>query len=205
MRHRPVRIRAIRSLVLFALVTIAGFALVACGGDDDATTTPTSLVTPADDSYLGAVVGTWRTVNGATFVTESGTGVYYSVSGVPEGMVLGQILFVTGRIRPVPNVHLINATQIMVLSEDGDSVSCGGTLEKRGGKYFVESSAEGGCGSVELIEVDAEKLDQQVGEETGLTVRWCTVTKEGRMVKADVSSDFECSGPPSFGPNGQIS
>ena len=195
-------------ITLFIALAVVCVALVACGGrDDDPTPVPTTDITgtPPADSYLGAVLGTWRTVNGATFVTESGTGVYYSVSGVPEDAVLGQVLFVLGRIRPVPNVHLIQASYITAVPVDGGSVGCAGTLAKtRLGGYFVEGAGDGGCGSVELIEGDAAKLDPRVGEETGLTVRWCTVTKEGRMVKADLS-DFECSGPPSFGPNGQIS
>lgn len=188
-------------------------ACVACSGDDEATpsatavgspataiasspTSSSSLGTPGDPfpPYAGAVVGTSRTVDGAPFVTESGTGVYYSISGVPEATALGTYLFVIGVIRAVPNVHTIAATYIATIPEDG-SLSCDGTLEKRDGEYFVESSAEGGCGSVELIEVDPQKLDAKVGQETTLTVKYCTVTKEGRMVKADLDPDFVCSEP----------
>ena len=186
-------------------------ALVACGGSEDPTPSPTTPALtasttpirstgssptqpPAIGSYLGAVVGTWRTVNGATYVTESGTGIYYSVVGDLPDTPLGQVLFVIGRVTPVPNVHLLEARQIITVPETG-SVGCEGTLTKRDGRFFVENSAESGCGSIELIEVDPEKLDPQVGQATGLTVKYCTITKEGRMIKADLSPDFACSEP----------
>ena len=168
--------------------------LVGCSGGDDASPSPTSAPFDPFPPYAGAVVGTSSTVNGEPFVTESGTGVYYSIAGVPDGTVLGTVLFVAGRIRPVPGVHLLQATYITTVHETG-SVGCEGTLAKRTDRYFVESSAEGGCGSVELIEGDPQKLDTQVGQETGLTVKYCTITKEGRMVKADLSPDFACSKP----------
>ena len=150
--------------------------LVGCSGGDDASPSPTSAPFDPFPPYAGAVVGTSRTVNGEPFVTESGTGVYYSITGVPPGTVLGRVLFVTGSIRAVPNVHLIHATQLVTVPENG-SVGCDGIVAERDGKYFVESSESGGCGSIELIEGDATKLDAKVGHETTLTVRHCTVTK----------------------------
>ena len=174
---------------------IACFAMTACGGDDAATGTPTNLATspaptdlapgatvpPASNSYLGAVVGEYRTVNGATYITESGTGVYYSVHGAQSNEPLGRVLFAIGRITPVPNVHLIEATSLVTVP-DGGTVGCGGLLVKRDGRYFVEGAADAGCGSIELIEGDAAKLDAKVGQATGIFVGTCTVTKEGRMV-----------------------
>jgi hypothetical protein len=168
---------------------IACFALTACGGDDAATGTPTSRATsptPTElspsatteapsNSYLGAVVGEYRTVNGATYIT--GTGVYYSVHGAQSNEPLGRVLFAIGRITPVPNVHLIEATSLVTVP-DGGTVSCNGVLVKRDGRYFVESEAGAGCGSIELIEGDAAKLDAQVGQATGIFVGTCTVTKE---------------------------
>lgn len=182
------------SIVIWAVC----LAAVACGGSDDSTPSPTTPALtesstplrstensptqpPAGDSYLGAVVGTWRTVNGATYVTESGTGIYYSVVGDLPDTPLGQVLFVIGRVTPVPNVHLIDATSLVTVPE-GESVGCNGVLVKRDGRYFVEGAAGAGCGSIELIEVDAAKLDVQVGQATGIVVSSCTVTKEGRMV-----------------------
>jgi hypothetical protein len=191
---------------LIALALLLTLFAVACGGDDDATPTPASTASTVTGApaptltsdpggplaeYPGAVVGTWRTVSGETFVTESGTGVYYSVGGVEPGAIYGQNLFVVGMVKPIPNVHTIQAKMIVTIP-DGESVSCDGTLVERDGRYFVESAAEGGCGSVELIEGDPEKLDAKVGQETGLTVRSCTVTKEGRVVTTDLDPDFEC-------------
>jgi hypothetical protein len=185
---------------LALVVTAICLGLIACSGSDEATTSSTSSgsasqtqVATASD-YPGAVVGKYRTVNGATYVTESGTGVYYSVVGGAPSTPLGTVLFVIGRVKPVPGVHLIEATQIVTVPGTG-SVGCAGTLTKRDGRYFVESSAEGGCGSIELIEGDPQKLDAKVGREIELTVRYCTVTKEGRMVKTDLDPDFACSEP----------
>jgi hypothetical protein len=181
-------------------------ALTACGGDDTTTGTPTSRATsptptelspgatvpPASNSYLGAVVGEYRTVNGATYITEGGTGVYYSVHGAQSNEPLGRVLFAIGRITPVPNVHLIDATSLVTVP-DGGTVSCGGLLVKRDGRYFVEGDASAGCGSIELIEVDAAKLDSQVGQATSVVVGTCTVTKEGRMVgHGEVGVDAAC-------------
>jgi hypothetical protein len=193
------------------LITVC-LGLVSCGGSNEATPAPTTLAPavsgapresavstptpPPADSYPGAVVGKYRTVDGEPYVTESGTGTYYQIRGIEASTPLGQDLFVIGRVTPVPNVHVIQATQVTTIPETG-SVSCQGTLAKRNGRYFVESSAAGGCGSVELIEVDTQKLDAKVGQQTGLTVRYCTVTKEGRMVKADLDPDFTCAAPSS--------
>lgn len=133
-------------------------------------------------------------MGGATYVTESGTGIYYVVTGITNTTPLGAVLFVIGSVTPIPGLHRILATQIISVPESG-SVGCQGTLARRDDRYFVESSAAGGCGSIELIEGDPGMLDTQLGQETTLTVRYCTVTKEGRMVKANLDPDFTCSSP----------
>ena len=196
-------------LVISIVAAMVCLGLVACGGSDEATNTPTTQPTtsatprpsaagsptePPADSYLGAVVGTSRSVDGAPYVTESGTGTYYRIDGIDRNTVLGTVLFVTGRIIPVPVVHVIEASQVITVPEGG-SVSCSGTVAKRDDAYFVESSATGGCGSVELTGVDPAKVDPEVGRETELTVRYCTVTNEGRMVKANLDPDFTCTTP----------
>ena len=195
------------SVILFA--TCIGVA--ACGGSSESTPSPTKAASPASStpqqsavssltpapgiqSYPGAVVGTYRTVGGATYVTESGTGIYYVVTGITNTTPLAAVLFVIGSVTPVPGLHRILATQIISVPESG-GVGCYGTLARRDDRYFVESSAVGGCGSVELIEGDPGSLDTQLGQETRLTVRYCTVTKEGRMVKANLDTAFPCSSP----------
>lgn len=180
-------------------------AAAACGSSSSASLTPlptassapigstANIITPTPQgSYPGAVVGTWRSVEGETYITESGTGIYFRVAGVtPDQSTLGTVLFAIGQITPVPNVYVIQATQLVSIPVDG-AVTCTGTLNKRNGQYYVESDAPGGCGSVQLIETDATKLDPQAGQAVMLTVRACTVTKEGAMVKADLDPNFTC-------------
>jgi hypothetical protein len=143
-------------------------------------------------TYPGVVVGQYRTVNGQTFITESGARVYYSVSGVTPTESLAQVLFASGAITPVPNTHTIVATKLLSLRAD-TSITCDGTLAKREGRYFVDSPGDE-CGTVELIEGDAASLDERIGQPYGLTIRYCTVTKEGAIVAATATADFACTG-----------